>query len=325
MIKQYNPVAAGSPELAGRIPYKMIFDNGELLFRWIYIGQKKFSEPFFDETILACLSLPQNSGMPYTTVETLLEQAKTADAISPSAFIFHVSRCGSTLLSQMLCMDERFIVLSEVALLDEVLRLPFSHPEEKFPVDELFCALLQLFGKKQTGNENQLFIKTDSWHLFFFEKIRRLFPDVPALLLYRSPKEVIRSQKKKKGMHAVSGLIQPEIFGCTSDQFVSVMPDDYIEIILEYYFKKCLDILAADKNATAISYHNGAIKMLESTLRACNISVNENVFAAMKIRTQKHSKNPSEVFSPEEIIPETLPQSPAEKLFLRLKEVRLER
>src|SRR6187551_105479 len=125
MKSPYKIVTAESPELSGRIPYKMTFnENGELLFRWIYVGQKRFEESFFSETILNCLSLPQNTEMPYTTAETLIEKAKSVDGVEPSAFVFHVSRCGSTLLTQMLCIDERFVVLSEASLLDDVLRLP---------------------------------------------------------------------------------------------------------------------------------------------------------------------------------------------------------
>lgn len=324
MQAAFNLVPANSPELVGRIPSKMMVDaKGNIFFRWIYIGSKKFEEPFFSESLLTCLSLPQNSNMPYTTAETLLEKARDVDAVAPSAFIFHISRCGSTLLSQMLCCDERMIVLSEVPLLDEILRLPFSHPDKEFSVQQLYFALLKLLGQKRSGKEEFLFIKTDSWHLHFFETLRNYFPKLPFLLLYRSPQEVIRSQQKQRGMHALTGLLEPQIFGHTQEELLQRSMDKHLEMVLEGYFEKMLSILATDKNSTPISYHEGAMAMMQAALETCRISISPETFAAIKIRTQTHSKNPSHAFSPEEIIPPAA-SSHLEKLFDHLNARRID-
>ncbi len=321
MKKSLIPVASNSPELAGRIPFKLILDEqGNLSFRWIFIGQHQFSEPFFDETISACLSLPENSTMPFTNAETLIERAEAVDAVLPSAFIFHISRCGSTLLAQQLCVDERFIVLSEVPLLDDILRIPFTVQKNYPLVDKLFCAILRLLGQKRNGTEKYLFVKTDSWHLMFFETIRKLFPDIPSLLLYRSPKEVIRSHQKLRGRHAVAGPLEKELFGF--EEYVSeLFPDAYFELVLQCYFEKCLQIISTDKNAKALSYHDGAMKMLLETLDACEISLEELTLSTMEKRTEQHSKYPENKFAAEEKVAGDSSPSLSVQLFDQLNEL----
>ncbi|CAN5829771.1 hypothetical protein BH11BAC7_BH11BAC7_06110 [soil metagenome] len=321
MKTQLKTVAANSPLLTGRIPYKLLLDEkGNVFFRWLFIGQKKITEPFFDETISACLSLPENSEMPCTTDETLLERAGMTATVAPAAFIFHISRCGSTLLSQLLCIDERFIVLSEVPLLDQVLRLPFSGNKDFSYVEKLFPAVLALLGQKRNGNEEYLFVKTDSWHLMFFETIRNLFPGIPALLLYRSPPEVIRSHQKLRGMHAVPGPIEREVFGF-EESVNELFPDVYLERVLEKYFKKIIDILATDNYSKAVSFHDGAMKMLHDTLQPCAITMLAAVLDEMEKRTTHHSKFPENKFVPEMLI-QNASSSIVEKLFEQLEETK---
>ncbi|HET6991907.1 MAG TPA: sulfotransferase family protein, partial [Bacteroidia bacterium] len=302
----------------------MIIDkDGTLLFKWLFIGNKKFSEPFFDETISSCLSFQENSSMPFTTAGTLLQMAESVEPVKPSAFIFHISRCGSTLLSQMLCIDESIVVLSEVPLLDDLLRISFSDKNKNIPdAEKLFCAVLTILAQKRNGKEKHLFIKTDSWHLMFFERIRKLFPSIPALILYRAPAEVIRSQQKRTGMHAVQGPILPEIFGFSNEQIKELLPDNYFELVLEAYFRKCLSILKTDYHTKAISYHDGPMKIFQDTIRFCNLTINPEMIAEMEKRTTHHSKYPGEKFSPEIPVVKELTSTFAEELFGKLDEMK---
>ncbi|WP_423146566.1 hypothetical protein [Rubrolithibacter danxiaensis] len=86
----------------------------------------------------------------------------------PSAIIFHISRCGSTLLSQLLSLTEQSIVLSEVPFIDELLRLCYSDNEYgQTEIADFLTAALKFYGQKRYEQEKYLFIKTDSWHIFY--------------------------------------------------------------------------------------------------------------------------------------------------------------
>ena len=104
----------------GWVPVKLHAQENNLC-RWLYVGNKDFTEPFFDETILSCSMLPEN-GHPQksmSSTDVLADWVKAMDVVEPTAFIFHISRCGSTLISQMLGLQPANIILS-------VLHLSFS-------------------------------------------------------------------------------------------------------------------------------------------------------------------------------------------------------
>jgi hypothetical protein len=116
-----------SSALSKWLPYKLFYYQNQILCRWMYAGEKTFTEPFFDETVLKCLSHPYNSN-PFKSVadvQLLHQWSHSIDYIKPTAFIFHVSRCGSTLLSQLLSLSAQNIVLSEVPFLDDIIAIAF--------------------------------------------------------------------------------------------------------------------------------------------------------------------------------------------------------
>ena len=118
-----------SDEMANWVPWKL---SGTLC-EWIYTAGKKFTEPFFSDTISVCKNFSENrsSYKVATDLEIMSEWSSPINSIYPSAIIFHVSRCGSTLLSQLLALDEKHIVLSEVPFFDELLRLPFKKTQRR--------------------------------------------------------------------------------------------------------------------------------------------------------------------------------------------------
>ena len=91
--------------------------------------------------------------------------------------------------------------------------------EEKIAIDYL-AASIKYYGQKRTSKEKHLFVKTDSWHLHFYDQLRNLFPSVPFILLYRNPMEVVLSQKRQRGMQSVPGIIEPEVFGFSRQQYM---------------------------------------------------------------------------------------------------------
>ncbi len=125
-----------------------------------------------------------------------------------------MSRCGSTLLSQMLAALPEHVVLSEAGPLDTVLQLHFREPsvtdEERIG---LLRAMMSALGQPRTGRERRLFVKLDSWHTLHLPLIRRAFPGVPWIFLFRNPVEVLVSHRRLRGGQALPGVLPPELFG----------------------------------------------------------------------------------------------------------------
>jgi len=308
----------------GWVPVKLFTERECLQCRWLYVGDKNFTEPFFDDTIAARRVLPENGflNIRISSIDELADRIKEVDAIQPTAFIFHISRCGSTLVSQMLGIQSSNIVLSEVPFFDELLRYGKKHDRMPEILPQLKAAV-GLYGAKRNEDHQHLFIKADSWHIHFYKELRILYPGVPFFLLYRKPVEVLRSQQKKRGMHALPNFLEPAIFGFDEDKISTMHLDEYMGLVIEGYLHAFLDILQKDRSAYAINYHDGAMEIINIIAAVTSLQISEEEKKLMQERSGFHAKFPTQVFTekmPDEPIPAYLKRSG--ELYHKIEEIR---
>lgn len=331
------------------IPVRLQFDSDTVLAHWQYFDDLLFDEPFFESTIQKSLILSENAHgfQPVTSLETLSEAAQSVDSIPPTAFIFHVSRCGSTLMTQMLALDTDNIVVSEAPVLDDALReMAFKIKEnyeknlqyslrfigkkisgndsiqnlglqrdelDEAVINQTIQSVVALMGQKRIGNEKNYFIKLDSWHIFYYEKLRKLYPNTPFIFSYRRPDEVIRSQMQLNGMHAVPGLIQLEVFGLELFEVMNLQQADFVGKVLEKYFEKFLKIVESDTNVLFVDYKDGIMTNMSKLGDFLGLHFDDDYQEKMRLRSQFHSKNPNTTFSEKPL--EENPPLPQEKVF----------
>jgi hypothetical protein len=222
-----------------------------------------------------------------SSVDLLPQLAGGIEAVQPSAFIFHISRCGSTLLSQLLDISPEHIVLSEVPFFDELLRAHISPPVLK--------AAMQFYGQKRTGAESRLFIKTDSWHVCFYKTLRELYPSVPFILLYRDPREVIRSQQKKRGMQAVPGVIEAAVFGFDNEPVTDL--DVFMSKVMERYFTLFEEIISTNENSLLVNYNEGMMNVAGRVASFTGLNLSDEDREKMEKRCRYNAKYPEQIFS----------------------------
>jgi hypothetical protein len=162
---------------------------------WRYLPDQRFTHPFFEDTIRRYSNAPAGR----TTMDEAIEWASAHPGLEPAGLIFHMSRCGSTLVSQMLAAVAENRVLAEPVPVDDVIRLGDLAG---------LRAMISALGQPAAG-ETRLFIKFDCWHIHSYELIRRAWPETPAIFLYRDPLEVLVSQLRSPGIWAVSGAGVP--------------------------------------------------------------------------------------------------------------------
>jgi len=288
-------------ELNNWLPINLFEEENTLLCRWLNFATERYTEPFFDETIQKCRRLPENRHLQKSasTIEMLNEWSASVNALTPDAFIFHVSRCGSTLMAQLLGINDQHTVLSEVPFFDEILRLKFRGIDAN-DIDDLYKASLIIYGRKR-NNESRLFIKTDSWHLLFYEQLRRLYPDTLFVLLYRSPVEVIRSQKKVRGMQSIPNVIQPQLFGFAENDITYDL-DQYMSKVLEKYFEKLLLIAKSDKKILLCNYADGVANHTKKIMELTGIIPSEMEEKKMRERMEYDGKRPQFVYEKETVL-----------------------
>lgn len=295
------PLATDGFGPENRVPYKLIPADGALRCQWMNIHNKRFDEPFFEDTALSLriLDLKNRQHPLVTPLHQMVQQAKSLDNLAPAVVIFHLSRCGSTLVSQLFAASERFIVLSEVPFFDEILRLPFYIPgvdETEIPV--LFGSALNFYGRKRFSTEEHVMLKTDCWHIFFYELLRKMFPEVPFVLMYRNPGEILRSHLKIPGRQTVPELVKPEIFGLPGipEQYNREI---YTAAIIEKMLARFYEVAKADPNILLVNYNEGAMMMLKKTASFARLSLTAEEIRVMEERSRYHSKKPGELFNEE--------------------------
>ena len=216
-------------QLDGWVPVQVKWQQPRPLVEWCYVGARSLAEPFFDQTVQDLLLQPFNLLFRHQTpIETLLARHEIKPGLQPTGFILHMSRCGSTLVSQMLAALPRTVVVSEASPIDSVLRAHLTVPN--LTGDEQIDWLrwvVSALGQQRRGDEKHFFIKLDCWNATVLPLIRRAFPGVPWIFLYRNPVEVMVSQLKRRGAHMVPGVIEPSLFGLNDYAIFEMQPEEY--------------------------------------------------------------------------------------------------
>lgn len=287
------------------IPNKLIEKEGEVYFEWIYLGDKRYLDPFFEETLVKCISHPNNSKSfkVVSSAANLIDWADQLASAELKAFVFHVSRCGSTMLAQSLAVSPKNIVVAEAPILDAILRSELFDPAQK---RVLIKAIITLLGQKRFPEEKNLVVKLDSWHIFKAGELRALFPELPFVLLYRNPTEVLKSHSKLKGMHMVPNLLPSKVFGITTQEIEEISFQQYSAVVLEKYYQAYFDFHETDQNILVYNYKDGMRDILEKVIDMIDGDYYIEEIDQMYERLKKHSKNETNVFSGDSFLSENL-------------------
>jgi hypothetical protein len=196
------------------VPERVRWGSTGPVVEWIQSGGRRFTEPFFEDTVrrIRCAS-PGADIQGQTGMDELEAWVAGNPGLRPAGFVFHLSRCGSTLISQMLAALPRNRVMSEAPALDDVLRLAFRRPElDEGQLVRWLRAMVSALGQRG-AEERNYFVKWDCWHTHQLALIRRAFPGTPWIFLYRDPVEVLVSQIRAPGSWTVPGALEAELTG----------------------------------------------------------------------------------------------------------------
>jgi hypothetical protein len=273
--------------LEGWLPIRVWQEAGQWQVDWCWFGDTRLHQPFFRDAVEDALRLPFNQAFRRkTALSTLADWQACSPGLTPSAFIFHASRCGSTLVSQMLAQLDNHIVISEPPPLDALLRSDLPAVERRAAIE----GLLSAYGQCRCGVEQRLVIKLDAWNIGELPLLRECFPETPWLFLYRDPLEIAVSHLRRPGVHMVPGMIG-----------ASVLDDEFPFSGREDYIARRLGRLLATGLAQCQAFGGWAVNYSElpqamagrlAAFFALDIEQRRQVFAAVG----QHAKQPSQVF-----------------------------
>lgn len=215
--------------LDGWAPIRVYPEAGQLRVDWCHLGDTRFHEPFFNETIERRLRHPFALLFRHqTSLDALVERQASRPGLPLRGLVFHMSRCGSTLVSQMLAALPWCRMLSEAGPIDSVLRAHLSLPgvSDEARISWL-RAVVAALGQRQHAEERALFLKLDAWHTLELPLLQRAFPGVPWIFLYREPVEVMASHLKHRGAHMLPGLLEPALLGLGPPEASGMTLEEY--------------------------------------------------------------------------------------------------
>jgi hypothetical protein len=229
-------------DLNGWLPIYTYLAEKQLLLDWCYTGPRRFTEPFFPDTIdRVCSDYGVKLFRHQTTVAAAKKWVEMNPGLSPSGFIFHMSRCGSTLVSQMLGALPGSRMLSEPAAIHMPLRAGLlDYGVSRAEAIECLQTVVGALGRPLPG-ESRYFLKLDCWHVLALPFILEAFPTTPWIFLYRNPAEVLVSQVRAPGAWIVPSALEPELFGLSYEEFCSLPPYEYRARALSRICEAALD------------------------------------------------------------------------------------
>jgi len=168
-------------DLSGRIP----------TVDWADLSTERFAEPFFDQTLARWASGPRAKPLVRTGLDALLA-LDSEPSLGPAGMIFHLSRCGSTLVSRLLGTLPGVVVIAEPSPLNALLGLDPDRVDGATLV-RLVRLLVRALGRRRHGDERHLVLKCTSWNIRRREILAAAFPDTPWVWVQRDPAQVLSS------------------------------------------------------------------------------------------------------------------------------------
>jgi hypothetical protein len=182
------------PRLDHYLPFELQQSPIGIRVVWAMVSAHEFREPFMFQTFQRLY----NEATAKLFVETDLDSLLAIDELGGadlSGLIFHVSRCGSTLLSNTLRASGTTIALSEPPMPLSFLMQLLQHPSRYSlgaAVTILRATLVAIRRCCQT-ERNNVVIKMFSGNVLQLPLIRAAAPHTPEVFLYRDPLEVLMS------------------------------------------------------------------------------------------------------------------------------------
>jgi len=277
--------------LKGWLPVDAVVVEGRPGLVWMEMSGVGLTEPFFQQTVER--GRREGRAERFTEFDVLLQIEKQLESVAPTGFIFHSSRCGSTLVANACRAVSNSIVLSEANAIDKLIARFITDADN--PVKEsLYSVFLRgvvhALAQRRTGKEQNLFIKFACCSFAQLERISRIWPNVPWLFLYRDPVETIVSNTKD---------VPPWLIDNDRRVLSSIIGSDTSEMSLEELCARTIGSLystaykLANANSMLLNYNQLSVPVIAQVLNFFNVSVSSEELETIARTSGVYSKEVS--------------------------------
>jgi hypothetical protein len=279
----------------GFLPVDAVVVDGRPGLWWMDMSGVSLAEPFFQQTVERAKSDNRDRRELFTEFDVLLQLEKQLDSVQPSGFIFHSSRCGSTLVANACRAVTNSIVLSEANAIDKLIaRFITDAGDVKTSLYSVFLrGVAHALAQRRTGNEQHLFIKFACCSFSQIEPIRRIWPNVPWLFLYRDPVETIVSNLSDPPPWLVDNdrRVLASIIGASADEVAEMRLDELCARTIGNLFSTAHRL--ANDNSMLLNYTQLSVPVISSVLKFFKVSPSTNELEKIARTSQTYSKEAS--------------------------------
>lgn len=294
------------------MPVSVLNKEGVIYIVHFIMDKEHHREPFFIDTLAkkfnvvkSQVKLPEedeslarplhyNEDDPYVVMIPLDEFILQNSKISINkeiGFIFHMSRCGSTLAAQMLAHNNKFYVLSEPSIINAILDPAFdiSDLDRRRLLVACVCALIST---APNGIE-VVFIKFRSWNTFYLNLITEEFPQVKWVYIHRHGLEVLSSviDKPPGWLRSRNTYVKyfSELLHISIEDMNGLCDDEYISRLLGEFCR----IAASSKSVNKLPMDYIRLKedFIDLVLKNWNIKMTNEEINKMQEVSEVYSKN----------------------------------
>lgn len=279
-------------DFRGWLPVRTLFREESIFVDWAHFGAQRLIEPFFRDSVAIAMRLPFNQAFRReTSADDMVAWEDANPGLTPTTFIFHASRCGSTLMAQMLAALPSHIVVSEPPMLDSLLRAHYfvqglTEQKQVAYVRALVMALAQ-----PLAGETEFVTKLDAWDIFELPRLRKAFPDTPWVFLYRDPLEIAVSQVRQRGSYMVPGIIGPAQFMIDPSEASAMSEEEYIARVLGRILAQAVQMLT-HAGGRAVHYNQLPVAMWSELGSLFGVNDDPATRAMMQHAAKWDAKNP---------------------------------
>jgi hypothetical protein len=287
-----DPVAL--VELKGWLPVDAVVVDGRPGLWWMDMWDVRLAEPFFQQTVERAKAENNQRGEQFTGFDVLLQLEKTLDSVPPTGFIFHSSRCGSTLVSNACRAITNSIVLSEPNAIDKLVARFITDAPEGTVKESIYSVFLRgvvhALGQRRTGSEQHLFVKFACCSFAQIARITRIWPNVPWVFLYRDPVETLVSNMSNLPPWLLDSdrRVLASITGATTREIAEMRLEELCARTIGSLFSTAHRVAGA--NSMLVNYNQLSLPVISKVLRFFKVNPSADEMSAIENVSRVYSK-----------------------------------
>lgn len=281
----------------GWLPVDAVLENGLPGLSWLDMTDIDFKEPFFQQTVDRVREEHPARRARFTEFDTLIQLEHGFDSVAPAGFIFHSSRCGSTLLANACRVIPDTIVLSEPPVVDKLVARFITDVDGKRTKEALYSvflrAAIKALGQRRKANERRLFVKFACCSVSQIERITRIWPNVPWVFLYRDPTETIVSNMRNRPawLEDKDYRVLASIIGSSTHEVSEMIPEELCARSVASFYLTVHRV--ANDRALLLNYNQLSPLVISDVLKFFGVTPSADDMNAIARLSQTYSKSVS--------------------------------